>query len=507
MRKLVNQAIKMYLDWQYSRTAYTRIHPARTQEELWRSLRYAAGQTKWGQQYDYKSMRSFKDFAAQVPLQDYGSLKPYIERMMLGEKDVLWPGQVKWFSKSSGTTSDKSKIIPVTSVNLRKTHIGGSWQTMMWFYHNRKDARQFELKSLIMGGSLSSFPPYPKTKIGDISAIMTFNMPLIGHPFFTPDFKTAIMSDYEAKLERMAQICGYEERMATIGGVPTWLILLIRRIMDIRGVDHMLDVWPNFQGYIHGGVSFEPYREQFKQFFPSEKVSYQEVYNASEGYFAVQHDFQNSGMLLLTDNGVFYEFIASEHWGQENPPTLILGEVEEGKNYAMVISTNAGLWRYKLGDTVKFLSTQPPVIKITGRTRQFVNAFGEEVMVENTDQAIAAVSIMYEARVVEYTVAPVYFNDERKAGHEWLVEFDKEPDDLDAFAESLDLKLQSLNSDYEAKRQKDLALTRLRLKVLPRGTFYKWLNSKGRIGGQNKVPRLANHRKYINEILQFSENI
>ncbi|MCB9289135.1 MAG: GH3 auxin-responsive promoter family protein [Lewinellaceae bacterium] len=506
MRKWINKAFKWYYRQRYKGIRHFMEHPHEVQRSLLKNLLEATKHTEWGRAHGYRSIRTPEQYAERVPVQDYESLKPFIDRMMHGEKDVLWSGQVRWFSKSSGTTSDRSKFIPVTSQNLKKCHIRGTWDTMALFYHNRPDARQFESKNMIMGGSLYRFAPYPRTMIGDVSAIMTYNMPIVGRPFFFPDIKTALLDDWEIKLEKLARAAADREDMAMIGGVPTWTVVLFRRILEITGKKHMLEVWPRFQGYIHGGVSFLPYRKQFEAFLPSPDISYQEIYNASEGYFAIQDDFSSDDMLLLLNNGIYYEFLPMEEWDREDPSAVPLSDVEKGKNYALVISTNSGLWRYTPGDTVMFTSTYPYKIKVTGRTKQFVNAFGEEVMVENTDQALALACQQTGAIVAEYTVAPIYFKGSGKGGHEWLVEFEKEPPNLKDFIRRLDKNLQLVNSDYEAKRSKDIALEELCLHPLPRGTFHSWMRARGKFGGQHKVPRLANHRKYVEEILDFLGN-
>ena len=507
MRKWINHAFKWYYQQRYKDIQRYMDHPHEVQRALLRQLLDAAKHTEWGRKYYFRSVKTPEDFARQLPIQDYDSLRPYIERMMMGEKDVLWSGQVRWFSKSSGTTSSRSKFIPVPNQNLKQCHIRGTWDTMALLYHNRPDARQFECKSMIMGGSLYQYEPFPRTTIGDVSAIMIDRMPLVGRPFFTPDFETALLSDWEEKLERLAWAGAREPSIVMIGGVPTWTVVLFRRILEITGKDNMLEVWPHFQAYVHGGVSFMPYRKQFEAFFPSGSVSYQEVYNASEGYFAAQDDLSQEGMLLLLNNGIYYEFLPMEEWGKKNPRAIPLAEVEKGKNYALAISTNSGLWRYTPGDTVTFVSTNPYRVKVTGRTKQFVNAFGEEVIVENTDQALAATCQQTGAIVVEYTVAPVYFQGSGKGGHEWLVEFENPPPDLDEFNRLLDINLQKANSDYEAKRSKNIALEQLRLHALPPGTFLNWMRARGKYGGQNKIPRLANHRQYVDEILDFLGNM
>jgi hypothetical protein len=374
---------------------------------------------------------------------------------------------------------------------------------MTLLYHNRPDAKIFARKNMVMGGSIETFKDYPKTQFGDVSAFMIKNIPYFARPFFTPDFETALMAEWEEKLERLALAAIQTPEVAMIGGVPTWTVVLFRRILEITGKENMLEVWPDFQVYIHGGVSFLPYKEQFRQFFPSDQVSFQEVYNATEGFFAAQDHFGEEGMLLFLNSGIYYEFLPMEEWGKPNPQAIPLKDVEVGKHYAPVISTTAGLWRYSPGDTISFTSTSPYRIRVTGRTKQFVNAFGEEVMVENTDQAIALACEQTGAQVDEYTVAPIYFGEPGKGGHDWLVEFLQPPRDIEQFRDLLDQYLQQLNSDYEAKRYKDLAMKKLQLRVLPKGTFYDWMRARGKYGGQNKVPRLANNRQYVDEILDF----
>jgi hypothetical protein len=505
MRKRINSLFRQYYKLRMHRIRRFMKHPEDAQHQVWRSLLDSARTTEWGRRYDYRSIRSKDQFARRVPVQDYESLKPFINRMMMGEKNVLWHGRVNWFSKSSGTTSDKSKYIPVSKANLRQCHIRGTWDTMTLFYNQRPDSRQFECKSLVMGGSLEPYDKHPSTIRGDVSAIMTKNMPAVARPFFTPDFETALNANFEEKIERMAHIVSQEKDLVMIGGVPTWTVVLFRRILEITGKQHMLEVWPNLQGYVHGGVSFTPYKEQFRKFLPSSDISYQEVYNASEGFFAVQNDLSENDMLLLLDNGVYYEFLPMEEWDKEFPKAVPLEGVEAGKTYAMLISTNGGLWRYMIGDTVTFTSTYPFKIKITGRTQQFVNAFGEEVMVDNTDRALAQTCETLNAVVTEYTVAPVYFEGSGKGGHQWLVEFEKTPNNLGAFETLLDINLQKINSDYEAKRYKNMALEQLQIQQVPPGMFHKWMKARGKFGGQHKVPRLANNRKYVDEILKFMD--
>lgn len=477
-------------------------YPVNAQNEVWDNLVSTAENTVWGIEHNFSQLNDRKEFSQKVPLQNYETLKPYIKRMMHGEKDVLWPGVVEWFSKSSGTTSDKSKFIPVSKENLKKCHIRGSWDTLTLLYQNKPESQIFAGKNLIMGGSLVDFSEYPESKIGDVSAIMMAHMPAFAKPFYAPNLEIGLMSEWEKKIELTAR-AALDLNITMIGGVPTWTIVLFRKLLEITGKSNILEIWPNFETYIHGGVSFMPYREQFKQFLPSESVNYVEIYNASEGYFAIQDDLKSDDMLLLLDNGIYYEFLPMEEWEKENPQTVLLEEVEVGKNYAIVISTNSGLWRYMPGDTIIFTSTSPYKIKVSGRTQQFINAFGEEVMVSNTDSALSATCREFDTVVSEYTVAPFYIKNDGKGSHQWLIEFERRPLDIEKFAEKLDKNLQNINSDYEAKRYKNMALNNLTIQELPSGTFHNWMKKRGKLGGQHKIPRLANHRDYVEDILNF----
>jgi GH3 auxin-responsive promoter len=503
MKNLINQGFKWYLSHNYKRIERYMQEPHRVQDQWLKQFLQTNRHTEIGKIFDFKSIKTYEDFATRIPIRDYEHFKPFIERMMHGEKDVLWSGVVRWFSKSSGTTSDKSKFIPVTSQNLKQCHIRGTWDAMSIMYENNPNSLCFQEKTVLMGGSTVNFDPFPKTRIGDVSGIIMQHSPYLTRPFMSPDFDTLIMPNFEEKIERMATLLP-KENLVMFCGVPTWSVVLFKRILELTGKNNLLEVWPQFEAYMHGGVSFAPYREQFKQFIPKEKFAYQEIYNASEGFFAIQDNHKDDDMLLLLDNGIFYEFLPVSEWDKEYPKAIPLHEVQPFVNYALVITTNAGLWRYTPGDTVMFTSTSPYKIKITGRTKQYVNAFGEEVMVSNTDKALAETCALFSASVSEYTVAPIYFGEKGKGGHEWIVEFEKPPHDIELFNDVLDANLQRANSDYEAKRFKGLALDRLILRIVPRGTFYNWLKSKNRIGGQTKVPRLANDRKYVDEILNFS---
>lgn len=502
-RKLTNSVFSWYIRRHYKKNIrYFLEHPIEVQQDLIKDLLHTAKDTVWGKFHDFQSIKNYNEFRERVPVSAYPALHPYILRMMNGEADVLWPGQIKWFSKSSGTTAAKCKYIPVTNESLQECHLKGGHDIMAAWCHHMPQSKVFSGKGLGMGGSHGPFSENPKTNVGDVSAIMMETMPFYGKFFFTPDLDTALMDNFEDKIERMAHQV-IQENVTNMSGVPSWTLVLFRRILEITGKSNMLEVWPNFELYIHGGVSFRPYREEYKRFFPGDQVSYLEVYNASEGFFGAQLDVGIDDMHLLLDNGVFYEFIPAGEWDKKEPLVLSLNEVEVGKTYALVISTNSGLWRYTPGDTVQVTSTNPYKIKITGRMKHFLNVFGEEVIVENTDQALASAAEQCGATVNEYSVAPIFMKGDSKGGHQWLIEFIRAPKDLATFSKTLDDELKKLNADYEAKRFKSMALEQLQVVPLPEGSFHSWLKSKGKYGGQHKVPRLSNDRKYVDEILEF----
>lgn len=477
-------------------------YPNEVQEEWFEKLISAAESTEWGKIHHYKSISTLNEFKERVPLQNYDSLKPYIERMLKGEQNVLWPSEVKWFAKSSGTTNDRSKFIPVSEEALEECHFKGGKDMLTMYFNNRPDSKLFTGKILTLGGSHQVSQLNADTFFGDLSAVIMKNLPLWAQFYRTPHLDIALLENFEEKIEKMAYAT-IDANMTGISGVPTWNILLFKRILEITGKGNLLEVWPNLELYFHGAVNFTPYREQFKKLIPDREMYYLETYNATEGFFGIQDLEEPGEMLLMLDYGIFYEFLPIEELGKENPQTLTLDEVQLGENYALIISTNAGLWRYMIGDTIRFTSLAPYRIQITGRTKHYINAFGEEVIVDNADRALEEACRQTGAIVQEYTAGPVYFSDNKAGSHEWIIEFEKKPAEFERFVDLLDESLRKLNSDYDAKRFKDMALHRPLVHVAPRNTFFKWMKEKGKLGGQHKVPRLANNREYIESILKY----
>jgi hypothetical protein len=474
--------------------------PVSTQFTVWQDLIAAGQYTEFGRIFCFSEIQSLQDFKEKVPIQDYESLKPYIERMMQGEENVLWNTPINWFAKSSGTTSDKSKFIPVSEESLKENHFKGSKDVLSFYYVSHPESDLLTGKGLVIGGShqISNFNE--DVHYGDLSAVVLQNSPFWSNWIRTPDLTIALMDEWESKIEKLAQTT-IHENVTSMAGVPTWLIVLLRRILELTGKSTISEVWPGLELYMHGGVSFVPYKQQFEKLI-GKQINYLEVYNASEGFFAGQDDIDKEGMLLMCDHGIFYEFMpVSEFEGEQK--TVQLSEVETGKNYALVITTAGGLWRYLVGDTIQFTSLDPFRIKVSGRLKHYINAFGEEVIVDNSDKAVALASEKTNTIVNDYTAAPVYFSEGNNGAHEWLIEFEKEPEDLNQFIYQLDAALKSINSDYEAKRHKDIALRIPVVKAVPKNTFSNWLNSKGKLGGQHKVPRLSNDRKFLDEILAF----
>ncbi|MDQ3071986.1 MAG: GH3 auxin-responsive promoter family protein [Bacteroidota bacterium] len=477
--------------------------PLEAQHAIFKSLIEKGKTTAWGKENGYSNIRTYDDYARLVPLQDYNSLKPFIERMMSGEANVLWPEAVSWFAKSSGTTDDKSKFIPISLDSLQDCHYRAGKDIYALFYDRYNEANLIDGQTLVLGGSHEVSKLNEKARFGDLSAVLMQNAPFWAEFKRTPSLDIALMSNWEEKIEKMAQAT-VNQNITNIMGVPTWTIVLIKRLFEMTGKDNLTDIWPELQLYVHGGVSFTPYHNLFNELIRSPQMHYMETYNASEGFFGIQDDSQRKDMLLLLDHGIFYEFIPAEQIDDKGTQAVPLEGVKANVNYAVVISTNGGLWRYILGDTVKFTSMFPFRIEISGRTRHFINAFGEEVIVENAEKAIARVSEKLECIVSDFTAAPIYFSSAGNGAHEWVIEFEKAPFDIEHFTRELDGALQSLNSDYEAKRQKDIALRMPVIHVLQQGTFYAWMKKRGKLGGQHKVPRLSNNREFVEDILEFS---
>ena len=498
-----NAAFGQYLRWRVPGIERTRREPEAYQRRWLDYLLVHARHTHFGRDHGLAHDSSYEDFAGRVPVRDYDGHAPYIRRAMAGERHVLWPGRVRWFSKSSGTTADRSKYLPVTGENLRKNHLRGGWDAMSLYYAQRPAASLFARKNLVMGGAIQEVL-LAGARVGDISAVMLANFPQVGRPFYTPSFETMLMRDYEAKLARtVRESAGADVGM--MGGVPNWTIALLQRLLAHTGAACVREVWPAFQLFVHGGIAFEPYRRQFERIVgaPAGDFDFLEVYNASEGYFGLRDELGRDDMLLLLDNGTFFEFVPEGAWDAEHPRALPLWEVEAGRRYSVIVTTNAGLWRYRLGDVVEFTSVTPHRVRIAGRTRAGINAFGEELMVGNADAALLATCGALGCEVAEYTAAPAWLSGEsaHRGYHEWAVEFARPPRSLSAFAKTLDAELQRANSDYAAKRSGDLALVPPRVHAVAPGTFAAWMRARGRLGGQGKVPRLSGTRDHLESLL------
>jgi hypothetical protein len=481
-------------------------YPHEVQEELFKKLIQTARYTEFGKQFDFSSIQTYEQFRERIPIHTYEKTFPYIDRLMKGEQNILWPSEIKWFSKSSGTTNARSKFIPVSQESLDDCHFKGGKDLLSIYVNNYPETKLFDGKGLAVGGShqINELDPSASSYYGDVSAVIMQNLPPWAQFIRTPSLETALMGNWEEKIEKLARET-IKENVTNIAGVPTWTVLLIQRVTDIAMKKNILEVWPNLEVFFHGAVAFAPYRTLFKSIIPSDKMRYWETYNASEGFFGIQDQQNSEELLLMLDYGIFYEFIPMEELERENPKAVPLRDVELDKNYAMVISTNAGLWRYNIGDTVKFTSKFPYRIKISGRTKHFMNAFGEEIIVENAETAIAKACEITGAVIDNFTAAPIYLKEGKKGRHEWIVEFKVPPTDPDQFARILDETLRSINSDYDAKRAHNLALVEPKVHSAGEGTFYNWMKRRGKLGGQNKVPRLANSREYVDEILKLMQ--
>ena len=473
------------------------------QMNVLRRLLNAAKDTEWGRLHNFKNITTYEQFVASCPISGYDDLKASIDRMRHGERNVLWPGRVDWYAKSSGTTSDKSKFIPVSKQALKDTHYAGGFDSVSLYLHNNPKSRLFDGRALVLGGSHAPNYNVKHSYVGDLSAILIENMnPLVNY-VRVPSKKTALLSDFEQKRERIAREAMHRD-VRSLSGVPSWMLSVLDYMLELSGKSTIDELWPNLEVFWHGGVAFTPYREQYHHIIRSPKMHYMETYNASEGFFGIQSDPADASLLLMIDYGVFFEFIPMNEMDRPNPTVVPLWAVRPGQNYAMVISTSSGLWRYLIGDTVRFTQTSPYKFVISGRTKCFINAFGEELIMDNAEQGLARACAATGAEVLEYTAAPVFMDEEGHCRHQWLIEFSKEPADMDAFAELLDKSLQDINSDYEAKRFKNITLQPLEIITARRGLFNDWLKSRGKLGGQHKVPRLGNNRDIIEQLIKMN---
>ncbi len=482
-------------------------YPNEVQEELLLSLLKTSENTVIGRQYDFSSIKNYQTFSERIPVSAYEDLEPMIEQTRKGMQNIFWPTPIKWFAKSSGTTNAKSKFIPVSNEALENCHYKASKDLLSLYLNNNEDSQLFVGKSLRLGGSKELYEDN-NTFFGDLSAILIDNMPIWAEFSSTPSNRVSLMGDWEIKLAAIVQET-IDEDVTSLAGVPSWMLVLLNKVLEETGKTNLLEIWPHAEVYFHGGVSFDPYREQYKKLFPSLDFNYYEIYNASEGFFAIQ-DLNNSNeLLLMLDYGIFYEFIPMDTFGTPEQKVIRLAEVELFKNYAVVITTNSGLWRYMIGDTVRFTSLNPYRIRVTGRTKHFINVFGEELIVENTDQAIAKACRETASEVIDYTVAPVFMDGKEKGAHEWMIEFKRLPENISHFSKILDETLQSLNSDYEAKRRNNMTLNPLVINIARSNLFYDWLKEKDKLGGQHKIPRLSNERTYLEQLLrmQFAEQV
>lgn len=480
-------------------------YPIDVQQELLMRLLNVARNTTVGKQYDYKTIYDYKTFAARVPIQKYETIEPLIERTRKGEQNLFWPSNIQWFAKSSGTTNAKSKFIPVSNEALEDCHLKAGKDMLCLYINNNEDAGLFNGRGLRLGGSSAIYEDN-NSYFGDLSAIIIENMPFWADFSSAPKIDVALMEEWEAKMKAIVEET-VNENITSLVGVPSWMLVLLHAVLEKTGKDNIHEVWPNLEVYFHGGVNFNPYREQYKKLLPKKGFRYYETYNASEGFFTIQDINGSNELLLMLDYGIFYEFIPMDQYLGEDSVAIELQEVELDKNYAIVITTNSGLWRYLIGDTVKFVSLDPYRIKITGRTKHFINAFGEELIIENAEDALKKVCKKTKTEIIDYTVAPIFMNGKAKGAHEWIIEFKIAPKDIDYFAELLDNALKSINSDYESKRYLNMTLTMPKVHQAESGLFYNWLKQNGKLGGQHKIPRLSNKRDFVEELLALKDKV
>ena len=498
---LVNSVASWFLKKRFHQIDLFLKYPHEVQNELLMNLLSISKDTEIGKAYDFRTIRTYHEFAQRVPVSSYEDYQNLIERSRKGEKNIFWPKPIKWFAKSSGTTNAKSKFIPVSTDSLEDCHYAAGKDLLCMYLNNNENSALFNGKNLRLGGSKELYEENGTT-FGDLSAILIDNMPFWAEFSSTPGNKVSLMSDWEYKMQAIVNET-VNENVTSLAGVPSWMLVLLNNVLESTDNKIILDVWPNLEVYFHGGVSFLPYVDQYKSIIPSKSFKYYEIYNASEGFFAIQDRNHSNELLLMLDYGIFYEFIPMQTHGTPTETLLPLSEVKKGLNYAIVITTNAGLWRYKIGDTVMFTSTAPYRIKVTGRTKHFINVFGEELIIENTDKALKIVAKKTNSEIVDYTVAPIFMEGKSKGAHEWIIEFKTPPKDLNYFGELLDNSLKSLNSDYESKRYNNITLDKPKIHAAKQGLFYKWMKRNNKLGGQHKVPRLSNSRQFLEALLKI----
>ncbi len=503
--QIVNSIISWFLKKRKHQMELFLKYPIDVQNELLFKLIRMAKDTEIGRNYCFSEINSYSKFTKQVPIQQYESIEPLIERNRQGEQNIFWPTPIKWFAKSSGTTNAKSKFIPVSNEALEDCHFKAGKDMLCLFFNNNPNAELFTGKGLRLGGSSAMYEDN-NSFFGDLSAIIIENMPFWADFSSAPKQEVALMDEWESKMEAIVDET-IKENITSLVGVPSWMLVLLNKVLEKTGKQNILEVWPNLEVYFHGGVNFNPYRSQFKRLIPKKEFKYYEIYNASEGFFAIQDRNNSLDLLLMLDYGIFYEFIPTANFDGENSVAIPLSEVELHKNYAVVITTNGGLWRYLIGDTVKFTSLNPYRIRITGRTKHFINAFGEELIIENAEEALKQACLKTDSEILEYTVAPIFMNDGQKGSHEWLIEFKKEPKDIHNFTLILDEALRAINSDYDAKRYHNMTLTLPKITLAKEGLFYNWLKQKNKLGGQHKIPRLSNTRTFLEAILAADNSI
>ncbi|UAB81627.1 GH3 auxin-responsive promoter family protein [Marixanthomonas sp. SCSIO 43207] len=500
---IVNSIASWFLKKRFHQIELFLKYPIEVQEELMHVLLEKAKHTEIGKEYDFASIKTYKDFAERIPITTYEDNEARIERARQGETNIFWPKPIKWFAKSSGTTNAKSKFIPVSEESLEHCHYAASKDLLCMYLNNNPDSQLFVGKGLRLGGSKELYKDNG-TVYGDLSAILIDNMPFWAEFSSTPSNEVSLMGDWETKMDAIVNQT-IKEKVTSLAGVPSWMLVLLNNVIEKSGKDNLFEIWPNLEVYFHGGVSFEPYVEQYKKLLPRDTFRYYEIYNASEGFFAIQDRNNSNELLLMLDYGIFYEFIPMDTYGTSEEKVIPLSEVEKGKNYAIVITTNAGLWRYKIGDTIRFTSINPYRIKVTGRTKHFINAFGEELIIENAEAALRKATQLTQTEIVDYTAAPIFMDGNKKGAHEWIIEFKTPPDDFDFFCQLLDKALQEVNSDYEAKRNNNTTLRAPTIHAAREQLFYDWLKNKNKLGGQHKVPRLSNTRTYLEELLLLNK--